>query len=210
MIGFASKLLLNRHNEKWHPSVAVGASLADAITTLQKKLKGKQNNPDQLPPMNQRVEKLPTTVRENESRTELAEDLGQDPESAIETGLKSLLTSSPNPYLMAPHAPPTDPYTTGLLDLFPWSANGEHPENQISESVIRQGYYDKRQMTEKETGSAISSVKPTLKDSGLLQESLLSVFTSIRAQRDALGDVLISNSVSCKLFDPHLFSSNIS
>jgi hypothetical protein len=223
MIGFASRPLLNRHNGKWHPPVVAGASLADAITTLQKKQKGKQNNPDQLPPTDQRVENAATTVRENKSGTELAEDRQQDPESPITTGLKNRLTSNPEPYLMArpAQAGTSHPFPAAykltsivrapdinLLDFFPWSGNEKHPENQFSEPVIRHGFFDKQQMIQHEIGSARQSVKPALKESSQLQESLLSVFASIRAQRDAPGDVSISNSVSCKLFDPRLLESN--
>jgi hypothetical protein len=100
IIGFASRPLLNRHNGKWHPSAVAGASLADAITALQQKQKGKLNNSGQWPLTEQRVENAATAIEENGSGIGLVEDR-QDPDSAITTRPRSPLTSNTEPYLMA-------------------------------------------------------------------------------------------------------------
>ena len=74
----------------------------------------------------------------------------------------------------------------GHADFYPWTGN--HPEDQFSEPVIRQGYFDKAQMTQNETGSAKPSIFPALKHkSGL--HTLSSLFTSVLAQRRAHGQI---------------------
>jgi mediator of RNA polymerase II transcription subunit 12 len=74
----------------------------------------------------------------------------------------------------------------GHADFFPWTGN--HPEDQFSEPVIRQGYYDKAQMTQNETGSARPSIFPALKHKSGLQ-TLSSLFTSVLAQRRSHGQI---------------------
>jgi mediator of RNA polymerase II transcription subunit 12 len=76
--------------------------------------------------------------------------------------------------------------TQGHADFFPWTGN--HPEDQFSEPVIRQGYFDKAQMTQNETGSARPSIFPALKHKSGLQ-TLSSLFTSVLAQRRAHGQI---------------------
>jgi mediator of RNA polymerase II transcription subunit 12 len=74
----------------------------------------------------------------------------------------------------------------GHADFYAWTGN--HPEDQFSESVIRQGYYDKAQMTQNETGSAKAAIFPALKQKSGLQ-TLSSLFTSVLAQRRAHGQI---------------------
>jgi mediator of RNA polymerase II transcription subunit 12 len=74
----------------------------------------------------------------------------------------------------------------GHADFFPWTGN--HPEDQFSESVIRQGYFDKSQMTQNETGTAKAHIFPALKHKSGLQ-TLSSLFTSLLAQRRAHGQI---------------------
>ncbi|QSZ31014.1 hypothetical protein DSL72_000575 [Monilinia vaccinii-corymbosi] len=74
----------------------------------------------------------------------------------------------------------------GHADFFPW--NGNHPEDQFSDHVIRQGFFDKSHMSQNETGSAKASIYPSLKHkSGL--HTLSSLFSSILAQRRAHGNI---------------------
>lgn len=74
----------------------------------------------------------------------------------------------------------------GHADFFPWTGN--HLEDQFSEPVIRQGYFDKAQMTQNETGSAKPSIFPALKHKSGLQ-TLSSLFTGVLAQRRAHGQI---------------------
>jgi mediator of RNA polymerase II transcription subunit 12 len=101
----------------------------------------------------------------------------------------------------APHYPPNGMQASviaegyiltdkGHTDFFPWTGN--HPEDQFSEPVIRQGYYDKAQMTQNETGSARPSIFPALKHKSGLQ-TLSSIFTSVLAQRRAHGQITSSS-----------------
>ncbi|TVY92571.1 Mediator of RNA polymerase II transcription subunit, partial [Lachnellula willkommii] len=95
----------------------------------------------------------------------------------------------PKPYVLevptlAPRYPPN-----GHADFYPWTGN--HPEDQFSEPVIRQGYYDKAQMTQNETGSARAAISPALKHKTGLQ-TLSSLFTSVLAQRRSHGQVKAS------------------
>lgn len=108
----------------------------------------------------------------------------------------------PRPYVLevptiAPHYPPNgllppNPATQfplkyeGHADFFPWSGN--HVEDQFSESVIRQGYFDKASMTQNEILSARPSIFPALKHKSGLQ-TLSSLFTSVLAQRRAHGQI---------------------
>ena len=78
----------------------------------------------------------------------------------------------------------------GHADFFPWTGN--HPEDKFSENVIRQGYYDKAQLTQNETGSAKSSILPPLKHKSGLQ-TLSSLFTHVLAQRRAHGQITSSS-----------------
>lgn len=112
----------------------------------------------------------------------------------------------PKPYILevpaaAPHYPPngmlkpsaqflhTD-FLEGHADFFPWTGN--HPEDQFSEPVIRQGYFDKAQMTQNEMGSAKATIFPALKRKSGLQ-TLSSLFTSVLTQRRAHGQITSSS-----------------
>ncbi|RDL31522.1 Transcription mediator subunit Med12 [Venustampulla echinocandica] len=96
----------------------------------------------------------------------------------------------PKPYtLEVPPAAPRYP-PNGHVDFYPWTGN--HPEDHFSESVIRQGYYDKAQMSQNETGSAKSTVFPALKNKTGLQ-TLSSILTSVLAQRKAHGQITASS-----------------
>ncbi|ESZ89638.1 hypothetical protein SBOR_9976 [Sclerotinia borealis F-4128] len=91
----------------------------------------------------------------------------------------------PKPYVLeVPTAAPYSP--NGHADFFPW--NGNHSEDQFSEPVIRQGFFDKSQMSQNETGSAKASIYPSLKHKSGLQ-TLSSLFSNVLAQRRAHGNI---------------------
>ena len=74
----------------------------------------------------------------------------------------------------------------GHADFFPWLGN--HPEDQFSETAIRQGFFDRAQMSQNETGSARATVTPALKHkAGLL--TLSSLLTNVLAQRRTHGRI---------------------
>lgn len=98
-----------------------------------------------------------------------------------------------NGELLRPMLPILDLYADGFIahaDFFPWTGN--HPEDQFSDTVIRQGFFDKAQMTQNETGSARATLFPTLKNKTGLQ-TLSSIFTSVLAQRKAHGQITSSS-----------------
>lgn len=75
---------------------------------------------------------------------------------------------------------------TGYADFFAWS--GDHPEDHFSESVIRQGFFDKAPISQTETSSAKGALFPALKHkSGL--HALSTVFTGVLAQRRHSGQI---------------------
>ncbi|CZS98208.1 related to SRB8-DNA-directed RNA polymerase II holoenzyme and Srb10 CDK subcomplex subunit [Rhynchosporium agropyri] len=92
----------------------------------------------------------------------------------------------PKPYTL--EVPAIAPRYTpnGHADFYPWTGN--HPEDQFSEPVIRQGYFDKAQMTQNETGSAKPAISPALKHKSGLQ-TLSALFTNVLAQRRAHGQI---------------------
>jgi len=92
----------------------------------------------------------------------------------------------PKPYVLeVPSAAPK--YSpNGHADFFPWTGN--HPEDQFSDTAIRNGFYDKAQMTQNETGSAKPTLFPALKHKSGLQ-TLSSLFTSVLAQRRSHGHI---------------------
>ncbi|KAK0111317.1 RNA polymerase II mediator complex subunit [Cadophora gregata] len=92
----------------------------------------------------------------------------------------------PKPYTLEVPAIAPQYFPNGHADFYPWTGN--HPEDQFSEPVIRQGYFDKAQMTQNETGSARSAIFPSLKHKSGLQ-SLSSLFTNVLAQRRAHGQI---------------------
>ncbi|KAK2010087.1 transcription mediator subunit Med12 [Colletotrichum eremochloae] len=76
----------------------------------------------------------------------------------------------------------------GYADFFPW--NGNHPEDQYSETVIKTGYYDKPPASSaSETSSAKAVLFPALKHkSGL--NLLSSIFVGVLNQRKLNGQIL--------------------
>jgi mediator of RNA polymerase II transcription subunit 12 len=78
------------------------------------------------------------------------------------------------------------PVKTGYADFFPWTGN--HPEDQFSENVIRQGYYDKGPFSAVETQSAKGTLFPALKHKTGLT-ALSSVFTAVLGQRRHSGQI---------------------
>jgi mediator of RNA polymerase II transcription subunit 12, fungi type len=74
----------------------------------------------------------------------------------------------------------------GHADFFPWT--GEHPEDHFSETVIRNGFFDKAPMAQTETTSAKSALFPALKHkSGM--SALSTIFIGILNQRRHGGQV---------------------
>ena len=96
---------------------------------------------------------------------------------------------SPNGTLVSP-AQSRILTSTGHADFFPWAGN--HPEDQFSDIVIRQGYFDRAQMTQNEMGSAKASIFPTLKHKSGLQ-TLSSLFATVLAQRRSHGQITSSS-----------------
>ena len=89
------------------------------------------------------------------------------------------------PYILEP--PPVAPRLSGdkHADFFPWM--GAHPEDVLSEQVIRSGYTDKAQVTREEL-SARASLVPYLKPTSALR-GLSSLFAAALRKRQALGRV---------------------
>jgi len=75
---------------------------------------------------------------------------------------------------------------TGYADFFPWT--GDHPEDQFSESVIRQGFFDKAPIAQTETSSAKAAIFPMLKHKTGLH-MLSQIFTSVLGQRRFNGQI---------------------
>jgi mediator of RNA polymerase II transcription subunit 12 len=68
----------------------------------------------------------------------------------------------------------------GFADFFPWS--GDHAEDRFSETIVRQGYFDRAPVAHTETSSARGAVVALLKHQN--QRSALStVFASVLGQR---------------------------
>ncbi|EAQ89723.1 hypothetical protein CHGG_06342 [Chaetomium globosum CBS 148.51] len=74
----------------------------------------------------------------------------------------------------------------GYADFFPWTGN--HPEDQFSDDVIRNGYYNKALYTPAETQSAKNILFPALKHKTGLT-ALSSVFTAVLGQRRHNGQI---------------------
>ncbi|CAD6498907.1 BgTH12-04563 [Blumeria graminis f. sp. triticale] len=100
----------------------------------------------------------------------------------------------PKPYVL--EVPNDAPRLSSNIysDFFPWVGN--NPEDQFSETIIRQGYYDKCQSAQIEIGSARSTVFPALKHKSGLQ-TLSSTITSILLQRRSHSQI-----VSTSTFKP--------
>ncbi|KAL2015051.1 hypothetical protein VTK56DRAFT_6423 [Thermocarpiscus australiensis] len=76
--------------------------------------------------------------------------------------------------------------STAHADFFPWTGN--HPEDQYSENVIRQGYYDKGLFSTADTQSAKPILFPSLKHKTGLT-ALSSIFTAVLGQRRHNGQI---------------------
>lgn len=141
------------------------------------------------------IKPMPLPVRPGKRVPPTAEKSRPTPASSVKKD------GRPKPYTLeipalAPRYPPNGRlhlYCTEIMlmyaghaDFYPWTGN--HPEDQFSESVIRQGYFDKAQMTQNETGSAKAHIFPALKHKSGLQ-TLSSLFTSVLAQRRAHGQI---------------------
>ncbi|KAL5606705.1 hypothetical protein BROUX41_003101 [Berkeleyomyces rouxiae] len=74
----------------------------------------------------------------------------------------------------------------GFADFFPW--NGNHPEDQMSETIIRTGYFDKPPSAYPETSTARPTVLPQIKQKTGLT-ALSTIFASVMAQRRATGQI---------------------
>ncbi|KAK1521442.1 transcription mediator subunit Med12 [Colletotrichum paranaense] len=74
----------------------------------------------------------------------------------------------------------------GHADFFPWTGN--HPEDQYTESIIKNGYYDKQPQASVETQSAKAALFPALKHkSGL--NLLSNIFIGVLNQRKLNGQI---------------------
>ncbi|RFU33508.1 hypothetical protein B7463_g2804, partial [Scytalidium lignicola] len=92
----------------------------------------------------------------------------------------------PKPYsLTAPTIAPSYA-NSGTADFFPWTGN--HPEDQFSDSIIRQGFLEKNTLAQNEAGSAKASIFPTLKQKSSLQ-TISSLLTNVLSQRRAHGKI---------------------
>lgn len=93
--------------------------------------------------------------------------------------------ASKTPYGTGPSAA-KDTREGGAADFFPWKGN--HPEDQLSDSVIKQGYFDKAPVSQTETTSAKSAIFPALKNKNGLN-LLSSIFVHVMNQRKYNGQV---------------------
>ncbi|WYZ45574.1 hypothetical protein EsH8_VIII_000890 [Colletotrichum jinshuiense] len=74
----------------------------------------------------------------------------------------------------------------GHADFFPWTGN--HPEDQYTESIIKNGYFDKPPPSSTETSSAKAALFPALKHkSGL--NLLSNIFVGVLNQRKLNGQI---------------------
>ncbi|KAL0937959.1 transcription mediator subunit med12 [Colletotrichum truncatum] len=79
-----------------------------------------------------------------------------------------------------------DSQDMGYADFFPWTGN--HPEDQWSETIIKNGYFDKPPATTTETSSAKAALFPALKHkSGL--NLLSNIFVGVLNQRKLNGQI---------------------
>jgi mediator of RNA polymerase II transcription subunit 12 len=78
------------------------------------------------------------------------------------------------------------PAKTGYADFNPWTGN--HPEDQFSDYIMRNGYYDKGLFSTAETQSAKGILFPALKHKTGLT-ALSSVFTAVLGQRRHNGQI---------------------
>ncbi|KAL9945659.1 RNA polymerase II mediator complex subunit [Verticillium nonalfalfae] len=75
----------------------------------------------------------------------------------------------------------------GNADFFSWTGN--HPEDRLSDAVIKNGYFDKAPVTQAETTSAKPAIFPALKHKNGLN-LLSSIFVGVLNQRKHNGQVV--------------------
>lgn len=75
---------------------------------------------------------------------------------------------------------------TGLADFFPWIGN--HPEDLLNEQTVKQGYFDRVQVSQNETNTAKSALHNIFKQRSGLQ-TLSALFVSALEQRDTHGKI---------------------
>jgi mediator of RNA polymerase II transcription subunit 12 len=75
---------------------------------------------------------------------------------------------------------------SGFADFFPWT--GRNHEDTFSETVIRNGLFDKASVSQSETGSAKLGVFPYMKQKSGLQ-ALSSIFMGVLTQRRTIGQI---------------------
>ncbi|XDG07740.1 hypothetical protein ABKA04_007355 [Annulohypoxylon sp. FPYF3050] len=79
------------------------------------------------------------------------------------------------------------PEPAGFADFYPW--NGQHPEDQFTDSIIRHGYFDKAPaQSTQEPASAKAPLFPAMKHKNGLH-TLSSLFTGILNQRRHSGQI---------------------
>ncbi|KAL1900715.1 RNA polymerase II mediator complex subunit [Ceratocystis pirilliformis] len=175
-----------------------GASSVDSVMTDASTL-----NPTVAP-----VDDGPPPLPKRRSRLNRPIQTTQAParQPAVQTSLKK--DTRPRPW--APETPPEAPRfkpgwkpdpalrmdagstsivratNSGFADFFPWTGN--HAEDQISEQIIRSGYFDKPPSTHPETNTARPIVLPQIKQKTGLT-ALSTIFASVMAQRRATGQI---------------------
>ncbi|KAM0279691.1 hypothetical protein ACHAQH_004493 [Verticillium albo-atrum] len=80
-----------------------------------------------------------------------------------------------------------EPHDMGNADFFSWAGN--HPEDRLSDTVIKNGYFDKAPVTQAETTSAKAAIFPALKHKNGLN-LLSSIFVGVLNQRKHNGQVV--------------------
>ncbi|KKF96658.1 Mediator of RNA polymerase II transcription subunit 12 [Ceratocystis platani] len=175
-----------------------GASSVDSVMTDASTL-----NPTVAP-----VDDGPPPLPKRRSRLNRPIQTTQAParQPAVQTSLKK--DTRPRPW--APETPPEAPRfksgwkpdpalridagstsivratNSGFADFFPWTGN--HAEDQMSEQIIRSGYFDKPPSTHPETNTARPTVLPQIKQKTGLT-ALSTIFASVMAQRRATGQI---------------------
>ncbi|SPN99782.1 related to SRB8 - DNA-directed RNA polymerase II holoenzyme and Srb10 CDK subcomplex subunit [Cephalotrichum gorgonifer] len=173
--------------------------LNDSVDTVQpspsssiRQLQPEQDNiPLPMPKRRARFSRAPSRPRPNPKSA---------PPSAVPAKARD---NRPKPYTVeypqaAPRYHPSKPDASrsstdlsrashsGYADFFPWS--GTHPEDQFSETVIRNGYFHKAPPNQAEAATAKPSM-PTLAKQKSCLNALSSVFLGVLAQRRHGGQI---------------------
>ncbi|KAF6837982.1 Mediator of RNA polymerase II transcription subunit 12 [Colletotrichum musicola] len=88
--------------------------------------------------------------------------------------------------LSGPAGGARESHDMGHADFFPWTGN--HPEDQWSETIIKNGYFDKPPATSTETSSAKTALFPNLKHKAGLN-LLSNIFVGVLNQRKLNGQI---------------------